>query len=90
MNAKHQASVGGKSSLPSGPATTQLRPGQVGTSAAVEVLPRCWATVLRKNRARYMYCGLLLCTTENDCVLRNSTGYYCVLLTSASPYPEFP
>ena len=37
MNAKHQASVGGKSSLPSGLATTQLRPGQVGTSAAVEV-----------------------------------------------------
>ena len=40
MNAKHQASVGGKSSLPSGLATTQLRPGQAapGRRGAPRVL----------------------------------------------------
>ena len=40
MNAEHQASVGGKSSLPSGLATTQLRPGQAapGRRGAPRVL----------------------------------------------------
>ena len=50
MTTKHLSShgVGGKSSPLSGLATTQLRSGQVLTSAAVEVL-RCWARLQRKN-----------------------------------------
>ena len=55
MNAKHQASVGGKSSLPSGLATTQLRPGQAapGRRGAPRVLG------CTENRVRYVYCGII-------------------------------
>ena len=59
MNVKHQASAGGKLSLPSGLATTQLRPCQVGTSAAVEVLLRLLGckTVLDACTWYYLVCG---------------------------------
>ena len=40
MTANTRPALEETASLPSGPATTQLRPGQVSTSAAVEVLLR--------------------------------------------------
>ena len=62
MNAKHQASVGGKSSLPGGLTITQLRPGQAapGRRGAPRVLG------CTENRVRYMYCSIIRFVTDTE------------------------
>jgi hypothetical protein len=57
MNAKHQASVGGKSSLPSGLATTQLRPGQAAPGRR---------GAPRENCVRYVYCGIIRFVADTE------------------------
>ena len=59
MTTKHQASVGGNSSLPSGLAAARLHPGRVLTSTAVEVL-RCMLSKVAAEKLRVIqvsFCG---------------------------------